>query len=134
MTAAELIARGRAATEKLMTDTVTISRVTGPEGEMDPVTGERDPAPTETVYSGAAKIQTYEPHESARESGEHVYTEQRYHLHLPVGTPQVRVDDSVTVSAAVYDAALVGKTYRVAGTHHKSLATAQRLLLDEITG
>lgn len=133
---------GRAEANALMLDTCAITRVTGPAGPMDPGTGEPSfPAPTTTVYGpainpdkGRCKVQTFEPYEAARESGKHVYIEQRYHLHLPVGTPQIRTGDSVEVLAAVFDTALVGKKYRVAGTHHKSLATAQRLLLDEITG
>ena len=60
-----------------MTDTVTVTRVTGPPGPVDPDTGEREPAPTTTVYTGPGKVQTYEPHESARKSGEHIYIEQR---------------------------------------------------------
>ena len=134
MTAADLLARGRARAEELMTDTVTVTRVTGPPGPVDPDTGEREPAPTMTVYAGPGKIQTYEPHESARRSGEHTYIEQRYHLHLPVGTPRLRVGDTAKVTASRHDASLVGREYRVAGTHHKSMSTSQRLLLDEITG
>ena len=127
------LSAGRAAAGALMVDACTITRPTGPPGELDPETGEREPAPTETVYAGKCKFQTYEPHESARRSGEHVYIEQRYHLHLPVGTSQIRVNDTVRATASVHDASLVGRTYRVAGTHHKSMATSQRLLLDEIT-
>lgn len=133
MSVADLLARGRARAEELMVDECTVTRVTGPPGPVDPDTGEREPAPTETVYTGQCKFQTYEPHESARRSGEHVYIEQRYHLHLPVGTSQIRVNDTVRATASVHDASLVGRTYRVAGTHHKSMATSQRLLLDEIT-
>lgn len=132
---------GRAAARDIMLDQCQVTRPTGAPGAIDPVTGDRAPAPTTTVYGptlqphqGRCKVQTYEPHEAARKSGEHVYIEQRYHLHLPVGTPQIRVGDTVTVTAATHDPLLVGKIFRVAGTHHKSLATAQRLLLDEITG
>lgn len=132
---------GRSEAKALMTDTCAITRPTGAPGPLDPVTGERGPAPTATVYGpaidpdkGRCKVQTFEPYEAARKSGEHVYIEQRYHLHLPVGTPQVRTGDTVEIVTATFDPTMVGKKYRVAGTHHKSLATAQRLLLDEITG
>jgi hypothetical protein len=133
MSVLDLLAEGRAAAEAIMLDACTITRLTGPEGEMDPETGLREPAPTITVYSGKCKVQTYEPHESAKESGDHVFTEQRYHLHLPIGAGPVAVNDIATVTAASADAGLVGRSYRIAGLHHKSLATAQRLLVDEIT-
>ena len=128
------LSMGRAEARVLMVDACTVTRVTGPPGPVDPDTGEREPAPTTTVYTGQCKVQTYEPHESARKSAEHVYIEQRYHLHLPVGTPRLRVGDTATVTASRHDPSLVGRSYRVAGTHHKSMATSQRLLLDEITG
>ena len=100
---------------------------------IDPETGLRASAPTATVYSGKCKVQTYEPHESARASGDHVYTEQRYHLHLPIGAGPIEVDDEALITAAFADSELVGKTYRIAGLHSKTFATAQRLLVDEIT-
>jgi hypothetical protein len=133
MSVLDLLAEGRAAAEAIMLDACTITRVTGAEGALDPETGLRDPAPTDTVYSGKCKVQTYEPHESAKESGDHVFTEQRYHLHLPIGAGPVAVNDIATVTAASADTGLVGRSYRIAGLHHKSLATAQRLLVDEIT-
>jgi len=117
-----------------MLDACTITRVTGPEGELDPVTGLREPAPTATVYSGKCRVQTYEPHETARESGDHVFTEQRYHLHLPIGVGPVKVGDTAEIIAAAADTQLIGRSYRIAALHHKSLATAQRILVDEITG
>lgn len=117
-----------------MVDECVIRRVTGEPGPIDPATGLRDPAPTTQVYSGKCKIQTYEPHESKPESGEHVWTVQRYYVHIPVGEGPVQVDDRVEVTASTAAAALVGRTYRIAGTHQKSLATAQRLLIDEVTG
>lgn len=142
MSVLDLLAEGRAAAEAIMLDTCTVTRVTGPEGEIDPETGLPAPAPTETVYplpaavaplDGRCKVQTYEPHESTRESGDHVFTEQRYHLHLPIGAGPFKVGDTATIMTASADAQLVGRSYRIAGLHHKSLATAQRLLVDEIT-
>lgn len=116
-----------------MLDTCTVTRITGEPGAIDPETGLRAPAPTSPVYTGKCKIQTYEPHESAKESGDHVFTEQRYHLHLPIGVGPIKVNDEAQILTAAADQNLVGKKYRIAGLHTKSLATAQRLLVDEIT-
>jgi len=133
MSVLDLLAEGRAEAEAIMLDACTITRVTGEPGPIDPETGLRDPAPTMTVYSGKCKVQTFEPNESARESGDHTFIQQRYHLHLPIGVGPVKVGDTATIISAAADAQLVGRSYRIAGVHHKSLGTAQRLLVDEIT-
>ena len=133
MSVLDLLAEGRAAAEAIMLDACTITRVIGEPGAINPDTGLRDPAPTATVYSGKCKVQTFEPNESTRSSGDHVYTQQRYHLHLPIGVGPVEVDDEAEIIASLADPNLVGKTYRIAGLHTKTFATAQRLLVDEIT-
>ena len=117
-----------------MLDSCKITRVAGEPGPVDPDTGLREPAPTLTVYEGRCKVQTYEAHESTPEVGDHVYTVQRYYVHIPVTAPPVEVDDIVTITAAVADPALAGRRYRVAGLLHKTAATARRLLVDEVTG
>jgi hypothetical protein len=137
------LAAGRAAAEAIMLDACVITRPTGAPGTVDRVTGERDPAPVETVYplpdaeapaDGRCKVQTFEPYESNRDSGGHVYTEQRYSLHIPVSVTGIRVGDRVQITAAVSDPQLVGRTYRIAGLHHKTYATAQRLPMEEVVG
>lgn len=116
-----------------MVDECTIRRTIGPPGPLDPDTGERAPAPTEVVYTGKCKVQTYEPHESKPESGDHVFTVQRYSLHIPATAAQIAVDDRAQITASELDPNLVGRTYRISGLLHKSMATAQRLLVDEVT-
>lgn len=128
------LGRGRRQAEALMADSCVIRRVTGEPGPLDPTTGEREPAETTEVYSGRCKVQTYEPHESKPQAGEHVWTVQRYFVHVPVGEGPIMVDDRVEVTASEVAPQLPGRTYRVAGLHHKSMATAQRLLVDEVTG
>jgi hypothetical protein len=125
--------RGRSRAEALMVDQCTITRVTGEPGPLDPETGERPPAPTITVYNGRCKVQTFEPNPSRPESGDHVYTVQRYSVHLPVSAPVTQVGDLVEITAAAADPELVGRRYEVVGLMHKSLATARRMLVDEVT-
>jgi hypothetical protein len=136
------LAAGRAAAEAIMLDACRITRTVGPPGPVDSV-GERTPAPTEVVYplpgaeapfDGRCKVQTFEPYESNRSSGGHVFTEQRYSLHLPVGAGPIQVDDVVEILTAVADPLLVGNSYRIAGLHHKTYATAQRLPMEEVVG
>lgn len=131
VSAQSAILQGRAAAEQLMVDACSITRVTGAPGPIDPDTGQRTPAPTETVYTGKCRVQTYEAHEATPDSGEHVYTLQRYFIHLPVAAT-VDVDDQITVTAAVMDPNLVGRSYRVVALLHKTYATANRVAVDEI--
>lgn len=126
--------RGRRAAEALMLDQCTVTRTSGPAGPLNPETGTRTPAPTTTVYAGRCKVQTHEPHESRPQSGGHVFTVQRYAVHLPISTSAVQIGDRIEVTAAVVDPQLAGRHYEVTGTMHKSLATAQRLLVEEVTG
>lgn len=114
-----------------MVDSCRISRTSGAPGPLDPATGLGAPAPTATVYEGKCRVQTYEAQESRPESGDHVYGVQRYSVHIPVG-PVVRVDDLVTVTSATLDPDLIGRRYKVVGLLHKSYATANRLLVEEI--
>jgi hypothetical protein len=44
------------------------------------------------------------------------------------------VDDTVTITAAVLDAQLVGRVFRVVELFHKSFATAQRVRVEEVAG
>jgi hypothetical protein len=141
VTALTAIEKGRAAAEAIMLDSCVITRVTGEPGPVDPATGLRTPAPRATIYplpgavaplDGRCKVQTFEPYESNRDSGGHVYTEQRYALHLPIGAGPIHVEDEVTIVSAATDPQLLGREYRIAGRHNKSLATAQRLPMEEV--
>ena len=141
MPALAALRHGRRWAESLMKDVCIIRRTVGPIGELDPDTGTRPPAETVVVYGpdlepwhGMCKVQTYEPHESKPQSGQHVFTVQRYHVHVPNGAGPLLVDDRNEVLQAVVAPHLVGRRYRISGLHHKSLATAQRLLVDEVTG
>lgn len=132
MGAVEAVRAGRIAAEALMVDACTI-RAPATFGAMDPDTGLRVETAGAVRYSGRCKVQTYEPHEETPQSGQHLYTVQRYAIHIPAEAAAVQVNDEVTITAAVLDSALVGRRYRVAGLLHKSMATAQRLLVDEVT-
>jgi hypothetical protein len=131
VSAQSAVIQGRAAAEAIMVDACSIVRVTGEPGPLNPATGERDPAPTATVYAGKCRVQTYEAHESTPDSGDHVYSVQRYAVHVPVGT-NAQVDDQITITSAVMDPDLAGREYLVVALLHKSLATANRLAVDEI--
>jgi hypothetical protein len=117
--------------ESLMVDTCVI-RAPSTFGEMDDDTGLRVETPGAVAYSGRCKVNTFEPHESTPESGDHVYTLQRNTVHIPA-TETVPVGHMVTITACALDLNLVGRTLRVAATLHKSMATANRLQVEEVT-
>lgn len=131
VSAESAVLQGRAAAEALMVDACTITRVTGPAGPMDPDTGVSTAPPTSTPYSGKCRVQTYEAHESTPDSGDHVFTVQRYAIHVPVGA-DAKVDDRVRITACRMDPDLVGREYTVVALLHKTFATANRLAVDEI--
>jgi hypothetical protein len=124
--------------ESLMVDRCEI-RAPSTFGEMDPDTGIRPAVPGALVYGptvaplyGRCKVNTFEPHESTPESGDHVYTVQRNTVHIPA-TVTIPVGYMVTVSASQLDPNLVGRVFRVAAILHKSMATANRLQVEEVT-
>lgn len=122
---------GRRAAELGMVDACAI-RAPSTFGVMDPDTGLRVETPGVTVYTGKCKVQTYEAHESTPESGDHVYSVQRASLHLPA-TVDIPVGHLATITASVLDPNLVGRVFRVSAVLHKSMATANRLQVDEVT-
>lgn len=136
MNVLEALARGRARAESLMLDRCRITRPSDEE-VTDPHTGEVTFTGT-TVYPtlgepGRCKVQTGQVQESTPDSGGRLITVQRYQLHLPIGAGPVAVGDLVELLEATMDAQLAGRTYRITATHHKSLATAQRTEIEEVT-
>lgn len=131
MSALGVTLRGRRRAESLMVDACVV-RGKSTFGAMDDDTGLKVETVGAVVYEGRCKIQTYEAHESTPASGQHVWSVQRYTIHL-LATVEVTVDCMVTVTASVLDEHLVGRRYRVAAFLHKSLATANRLAVDEVT-
>jgi hypothetical protein len=131
MSAVHLTKRGRRAAEALMVDACEI-RERSTFGDMDPDTGLRPETLGAVVYEGKCKVQTFEPHESSPQSGQHVYSVQRYAVHIPA-TVEVDVDQRVTITSSVLDPNLVGRTYRISAFLHKSMATANRVQVEEVT-
>lgn len=129
MSARTTVLRGRRMAESLMLDTCTIVRLGTPVTDADgDVTM---PAPTQ-VYSGKAKVQTYEAQESNPEAGGATLTVQRYALHIPVGSYVPEIGHLATIAASALDPNMVGRKYRVVALLHKSLATAYRLGVEEV--
>jgi hypothetical protein len=86
------------------------------------------------VYEGPCKVQQTIAQSSNPEAGGRQFTVQSARLDLPVSAGPLMVDDTVTITAAVLDAQLVGRVFRVVELFHKSFATAQRVRVEEVTG
>ena len=133
MSAGSAVAAGRIAAESLMVDTCTITKPGTGQGPLNPDTGKYDaPAPV-VVYSGKCRVQVPNVAESVQDSGERAWTVQDALVMLPVvGSEDVLVGHTVTITAASLDAQLVGKRYTVTAGHHKTHATARRLRCKEV--
>lgn len=92
----------------------------------DPATGKTSVQPAVVVYEGRCKVQSFRPYETVVISGGRPVVEQRTEIHVPVGAGPFRVGDVWTVDGFDY-------VFRVGGVDEKSLQTAQRLLVDEVT-
>jgi len=129
---AAIIAAGRALAESLMLDTCTVKRPSA-ETTIDPDTG----LPTttwSTIYTGKCKIQSESVQSLNPKSGDHVYTVDRWEVHLPVSATGVKVGDVVEITASPLDSVNVGRKFSVSGLFRKTLATAQRLPVEEVVG
>lgn len=123
---------GRAMAEALMRDACAVTRPDDAKEVTDPHTGEVTFGGAE-VYAGKCKIQSGQVQEATPDTAGRVVTVQRYQLHLPIAAGPVAVGDLVRITAAARDGQLVGRTYRITATHHKSMATAQRTEILEVT-
>lgn len=131
MSAHSVLARGRAAAEALMTDTCTVTAVTGQT--TDPETGVVTTTTT-TVYTGKCKIQQATAMGQRVRVGEISEILSRVQVHLPVvGSEAVRQGHLVTVTASATDVALVGRVYRIHDEAAKTYATARRFGVEEET-
>lgn len=121
------IARGQRAAERLMTDTCTISRITGTTQDAD---GREIPArtviygPSIEPHKGRCKVQANQLTDMSPEVGGATVTVQRYRVDVPVSVGPVEVGDLIVTR---------GWKFRVTGLHDKTWQTAQRLPVEEVT-
>lgn len=128
---ASALQSGRSAAESLMADTCTITRVSVGEPVWNEATMAYDPPPPTTVYTGRCRVQLSAAMAATPEAGERVLVVQRATVSVPMSTTDIRVDDTVTVTAAAHDPDLVGNVYRVRSLFAKTHATARRLEVEE---
>lgn len=134
MSRASVLARGRRAARRGMTDACDIVRVTGTT--TDPDTGVDTPT-TEPIYSGPCRIQEITAamgREATPAPTTHVVMRYRV-LQVPVlGSEGIRTGDLVTITKCVHDPDLLGAHMIVRDQAAESEATARRLGVEEATG
>lgn len=131
MTAASLLARGRAAAERLMVDTCTIRRRTG---ETTDEYGQISPTYGDPLYTGRCRVQQAGAQAGAQQPGEAYVLLLRLEVQLPMSVVGLEVGDEITVTASAHDPDLVDRTFLVRDLAHKTHATARRVQVTEQTG
>lgn len=133
MSAAALVARGRAAALALMVDSCTITRTATSSTNLQTgaVTGT-----VTTIYAGPCRVQRLPSGGIARPAvvGEAQLYQQPLYVQAPTTAVGVRVDDVVTITASALDADLVGHTYWVKELPAKTHTTMHRFGCEEVTG
>lgn len=132
MSLANTVKHGRRAAEKLMSATVEVRRFTG-EMVVDDETLIETPV-YGVVYTGRAKIASYEAFEQTPEAAGGVVTVVRVRVDFPVGSFVVKPGDSCHVLSDSSDPMLAGSVYRLTvSAPYKSHATAYRVAAGEVT-
>jgi hypothetical protein len=132
VSAATVLARGRAAAERLMVDACLIRRRTGES--TDPDSGVITPTYS-TVYEGKCRVQQSTGSSSATEedAGEAHQLMVRFEVQIPMSVVGVQADDEVLITASVHDPDLVDREFLVRGLAHKTHAVMRRLQVQEAT-
>jgi hypothetical protein len=124
-----ILARGRQVAEQLMTDTCTITRVTGQT--LNETTGQYVDA-TSTIYTGKCRVQLRNMTVASLPlSGDRQVVALQLEVSIPLSSTAPKVGDKVTVTASQNDPALVSRVFRVREEMHKSHATARRIVVHE---
>ncbi|HEX5997500.1 MAG TPA: DUF6093 family protein [Jiangellales bacterium] len=130
MSVESLIARGRAAAEKLMVDSCTVRRRTGET--TDPNSGVITPTYS-TVYTGVCRVQQASPAARSTDAGEAELLLLSRVLQLPMTATGIRAGDQVTIDTSALDPDLDGRVFVVKGEFAKTHATSRRFGIDEVT-
>ena len=131
----------QAAAESRMTETFIIDRPTGTVIDDEG----REQTTYDLVYEGPGRIRSYRPYEQSPDTGASTTTMQRTDWHIPAPERMAALVSSGTVTtwagpvqagdrARRVTPGKAVKTVRIAGEHDVTDQTAQRLVVDDITG
>ena len=115
-----------------MVDTCTVRRITGETTH--PTTGAVTPVYTVALAGQKCKVQLRGNWGEARDVGEANLVVIPVEVHFPITVVGLETRDEITIDASVHDPDLVGRVLRIKDLHHKSYATARRVVCQEVTG
>lgn len=115
-----------------MVDSCTVRRRTGETTH--PTTGAVTPVYAVVLTGQKCKVQTRGNWGESRDIGEAALVILSLEVHFPVAVTGIEVRDEITINASVHDPDLVGRVLRIKDLHHKSYATARRVMCEEVTG
>ena len=130
MSLESVLARGRAAAERLMTDQCVIRRKTGETTDDD---GNVVPVYGPDLYAGKCRIQQSNAQAQQVDVGEDYLLLQRLEVQLPMSVVGLEIGDEVEVTASVHDPDLPGRVFIVRDLAHKTHATSRRVGVTEWT-
>lgn len=120
---------GRAAAERLMSDTLRVTRTSA--RQVNSETGKLEPTEV-VIYEGRGSISGFDAYERTAVAAGHEYTLMRPHVIVPVDAADVRENDMVEVTASRLRAAMVGRKFRIAGDPIKTSDIRRRLPAEEV--
>lgn len=132
MSAESTTLAGRAAAERLMTDTaaVTAQPVKGALNEH----GEYDDGQPTPLYEGACKVKVTDTLNQDVNVQGRLLIVQRLNVDFPINDATIFAPGThVTMTASRTDTALVGRKFRTTGPHSQTYATARRYPVEEIS-
>lgn len=129
MSAASVLARGRAAADRLMVDACTIRRITG---ESTGTGGVITPTYS-TLYIGKCRVQQPNAQAVEQSPGEAYALMLRLEVQLPMSVTGLQTEDQITIDSSMFDPDLPGRVFVVRDLAHKTHATSRRLGVQERT-
>lgn len=137
MSAASVVARGRAAIEALMVDTCKVVRYNPADRVWNESTGQYDEGDGTTVYEGRFRIQVrsdINANAVEAEVAEHEWTYRTATAQLPIaGTEDIASDCVLEILTCPLDAGMVGRLYNLqADSKGKTHSTHRRFRAREL--
>lgn len=124
------LASGRAAAQRLMTETCTITRA-GTGSQVYNAANDTFTEPSrQTIYTGPCRVKAPTGGDSRVAAGDDVYHLDAYIVSIPVSATVIRPEDQVAITSAASDPTLAGITLRVRSITSGSQVTARRLMCE----
>lgn len=129
MSVDQLLARGRQAAQRLMTDTLRVTRKSGTP-VTDPDTGQVS-YPTEVVHDGIGRIQSRGTEATTTTTAGADVLVVTFVAQLPVTVP-LRDDDQIEATASEVEPLMVGRKFRVESVVRKTHGTKTVAHVEEV--